>query len=199
MKIKLNLAVAPTTHERYALAWSAPVALVALAVMVWLVLSAMADLRATRGLAVRLADAERRGRELSQRETELRKSLDRPELGGTLREAQFVNSLILQKQLSLSGLTVRVADLLPPDARLSALALARSNNDSMVRFEVTSRNPQALEQFLSNLADSADFQDPIITSEGFERQASSPGEITLACSARYVGVREGGNPAASPK
>lgn len=192
MKIKLNLAVRPTVHERFALAWSLPTTLAALVVMVWLAHSALADLRDYRTLGAQLVEEQRRERELSQREAELRRGLDRPEFRATLREAQFVNSLIEKKHLSLSALAVRVADLLPPDARLSALALARSDNDSAVRFEVTGKSAEALETFLGNLANSPDFEDPAITSEGFQQQGSTTGEVTVACMARYIGARDDG-------
>jgi hypothetical protein len=195
MKIRVNLAVRPTVHERFALAWSLPTALAALVVMVWLAHSALADLRDYRALEAQLVEAQRREGELSRRDVELRRGLDRPEFRATLREAQFVNSLIAKKQLSLSALAVRVADLLPPDARLSALALARSDNDSAVRFEVTGKSAEALETFLGNLANSPDFEDPVITSEGFEQQGSTAGEVTVTCTARYVGARDGGKPA----
>lgn len=199
MKIKLNLGVAATVRERFALAWSAPTALVALAIAVWLTFSALADLRATRGVEAKLVDAERREKELSQRELELRRSLERPEFRGTIGEAQFVNSLIETKRVLLSELAVKVAGLLPPEARLSALALTRSENDSAVRFEVAGKNAQALETFLGNLADSPDFEDAVITSEGFQRQNSTTGEVTVACSARYIGARGSGKAATTGK
>ena len=199
MKIKLNLAVAASARERFALTWSAPTALVGLAIAVWLMFSALAALRSTRGVEAKLVEAERREKELSQRELELRRSLERPEFRGTLGEAQFVNSLIETKRLFLSEVALKVADILPPEARLSALALARSENDSIVRFEVAGKNAQALESFLGNLADSPDFEDAVITSEGFQRQSSATGEVTVACSARYVGARESGKQAATGK
>ncbi len=199
MKIKLNLAVAATARERFALAWSAPTVLVGLVIAVWLTFSALAALRSTRGVEAKLVEAERREKELSQRELELRRDLERPEFRGTLGEAQFVNSLIETKRLFLSEVAVKVADLLPPEARLSALAMARSENDSAVRFEVTGRNAQALEAFLGNLADSPDFEDAVITSEGFQRQTTATGEVTVACSARYVGAGESSKQATTGK
>jgi|GEM_PF-432077 len=196
MKIKLNLAVAPTLRERYALAWAVPTTIVALAVMVWLAHSTWADVRQARGLEVKLAGAGQREQKLIQREMELRRDFDQPDIRSLLEKTQFINGLIDKKRLSFTVLVMKVADLLPPDARLSGVALARSGDGSAVRFQVNSKAPQPLETFLANLAKSPDFADPVVTSEGFEQPqaatgAAAAGEVTVTCTARYVGPQGG--------
>lgn len=191
MKITLNLAVAPTLRERYALAWAVPTTIVALVVMVWLAHSTWANVRRARGLEAKLADAQQREQKLTQREMELRRDFDRPDIRGLLEKTQLINGLIDKKRLSFTALVMNVADLLPPDARLSGVALARSGDGSAVRFQVNSKAPQPLETFLANLAKSPDFADPVVTSEGFEQPqgatGASTGEVTVTCTARYIG------------
>ena len=188
MRISLNLAVPPKWRERYALAWSAPAALVGLIVLVVLIHFALADYREYQGLRAELADPTHREERLRQKEAQLKNDLTRPEFRGTLRAAQFVNQLIEQRQFSASGLTLEVVRLLPVGARLTGLEVSRSGVSSSVRFHVTGKDEEALESFVSNLEDSADFTDVAVTGEGFEQgQGSLPGEVNVSCTARYLG------------
>lgn len=191
MKITLNLAVAPTLRERYALAWAVPTTIVAVAVMVWLAHSTWVDVRGARGLEVKLVDAQQREQKLNQREMDLRRDFERPDTRSLLEKAQFINGLIDKKRLSFTALAMKVAGLLPPDARLSGVALLRSGDSSTVRFQVNGKTPQALETFLANLAASSDFAEPVVTSEGFEQPqgttGAAAGEVTVTCTARYIG------------
>src|SRR6266566_1508601 len=152
MKITLNLAVSPSFREQHSLTWSAPTALVALAVLIVLAHSTVRDVRA-------------------------------------YRKAQLVNSLIEKKQISVSALAIEVADLLPPDARLVGLGVVRSDNGSFVKFQVNGRNAQALETFGNNVLDSPDFEDFVLGSVGFDLQGAAAGEVTVTCTARYVGPK----------
>ncbi len=121
MKITLNLAVSPSFREQHSLTWSAPTALVALAVLIVLAHSTVRDVRAYRKAEQDLVKPQRQERELIEREAVLRRGLERPESRATLLKAQLVNSLIEKKQISVSALAIEVADLLPPDARLVGL------------------------------------------------------------------------------
>ena len=189
MKITLNLAVSPSFREQHSLTWSAPTALVALAVLIVLVHSTVRDLRAYRKAEQDLVKPQRQERELVEREAGLRRGLERPESRATLRKAQLVNSLIEKKQVSVSALAIEVADLLPPEARLVGLAVVRSDNGSLVKFQVSGRNAQALETFGNNVLDSPDFEDFVLGSVGFDLQGAAAGEVTVTCTARYVGPR----------
>jgi hypothetical protein len=196
MKITLNLAVAPTLRERYALAWAVPTTAAALVVTVWLAHSIWVDMRDTRRLEPKVAETQRRERELTRREMDIRRDFERPDIRSLLEKTQFVNGLIDKKRLSFTALAMKVAGLLPPDARLSAVALSRSGDDSTVRFQVNGKTPEALETFLANLANSSDFADAVVTSEGFEQQqGTTAGEVTVACTARYIGARADVEPA----
>ena len=188
MKITLNLAVSPSFREQHSLTWSAPTALAALAVLIVLAHSTVRDLRAYRKAEQELVKPQRQERELVEREAGLRRGLERPESRATLRKAQLVNSLIEKKQTSVSALAIEVADLLPPDARLVGLGVVRSDNGSFVKFQVNGRNAQALETFGNNVLDSSDFEDFVLGSVGFGSQGAGAGEVTVTCTARYVGT-----------
>ena len=189
MKITLNLAVSPSFREQHSLTWSAPTALAALAVLIVLAHSTVRDLRAYRKAEQDLVKPQRQERELIEREAVLRRGLERPESRATLLKAQLVNSLIEKKQISVSALAIEVADLLPPDARLVGLGVVRSDNGSFVKFQVNGRNAQALETFGNNVLDSPDFEDLVLGSVGFDLQGAAAGEVTVTCTARYVGPR----------
>lgn len=193
MKITLNLAVAPSFRERYALAWSVPTALAGLVLMAVLAVSTVSAFRSYRRAEADLAGPAAENNRLAAREMELRRALDRPELRDKLAEAQSANALIEKKRLLLGALAAKVSGLLPPDARLKALALTRVDNNAVVRFEVNTRDPQAAETFLGNLTGSPDFVDATTTSEGMAESAQPGGEITLACTARYVGGETSGS------
>ena len=189
MKITLNLAVSPSFREQHSLTWSAPTALVALAVLIVLAHSTVRDLRAYRKAEQDLVKPQRQERELIEREAVLRRGLERPESRATLLKAQLVNSLIEKKHISVSALAIEVADLLPPDARLVGLGVVRSDNGSLVKFQVNGRNAQALEAFGNNVLDSPDFEDFVLGSWGFDLQGAGAGEVTVTCTARYVGPK----------
>jgi len=187
MRVTLNLSIAPSPRERYALAWAVPAVLVASAVLLFFVFSAVRNVRTSRSVHRSQAELQTRERQLRDRETALRRNLDQPQFRHVFREAEFVNGLIEERQFSLTELTVKVAKLLPPSVRLTGLALSRESGESILRFAVTGRNEEAVESFLSNLEDSPDFGDVTIRNQGLEEEGAGKGQVTLTCTARYLG------------
>jgi hypothetical protein len=186
MKIDFNLAVAPSPRERYALAWAAPTALVGLAALVLLSLSALRTYREYRKVGgaveeLRAQEAKSRGRE-----ADLRRDLEKPQLREIFRSVRFVNGLIDRKQSTVSELVERVAKLLPPQARLVGLELGESGGNPVVRMAVAGKSEQALEKFLSNVENSENFSEVAIISQGFAPEGSEGEPVRLACSARYL-------------
>ena len=189
MKLILNLSTAPSRHERYALAWAVPTAVVALAGLAFLSLLAVRDFREYRRVHRWVVETEQTEGQLRSQEMALRRELERPQLQQIYRQVQFVNSLIDQKRFSLTELTEKVSKLLPGEVRLTGLVLSRGEKESVVRFTVAGNNEEAVEKFLSNLEDSADFADVAILSQGFSQEGAGQGPVTIACAARYVGGR----------
>lgn len=189
MKLTLNLSTAPSRHERYALAWAVPTAVVALAGLVLLTLHAVRNFREYRAVHRQLRETEQIEARLRSQEMTLRHELEQPQLREVYRQVQFVNSLIEQKRFSLTQLTEKVSKLLPGEVRLTGLALSRTEQDPVVRFTVAGNSEEAVETFLSNLEDSADFAEVAILNQGFAQQGAGQGPVTIACAARYVGGR----------
>jgi hypothetical protein len=189
MKLTLNLSTTPSPHERYALAGAVPTAVIALAGLVLLSLLAGRDFREYRSVHRSVLEVQQTEAGLRAQEMALRRGLERPQLRQVYRQVHFVNSLIDQKQFSLTELTEKVSKLLPGEVRLTGLALSRGEKDPVVRFTVAGNNEEAVETFLSNLEDSADFADVAILNQGFAQEGAGQGPVTIACAARYVGGR----------
>ncbi len=187
MKVYLNLAVATSRRERYALAWAVPTCAIALLVFVYLAGSAIRDFGHLRRVRHSLTGAQSKDSNLRARETELRLQLARPQFREMIHETEFVNHLISQRQFSLTELTIRVSKLLPADVKLSGLGLAGSDSQPEVRFAVLGKSEKAVESFLSNLEDAKDFSNVTIKNQGFQGgEAGGPEQVALTCTARYA-------------
>ena len=188
MKVYLNLAVAPDRRERYALAWAFPTLAVAFLALLWLVATAIRDVRRSHQMQQSLAATRSQDAALRVKEAGLQQQIDRPEFRSMIEKTEFVNQLISRRQFSLTDLTFKVSKLLPPSARLDGLALASSAGaQPEVQFAVMGKDEEAVETFLSNLEGSADFSDVVIKSQGFRGGGGSgPQQIALVCTAKYV-------------
>jgi len=189
MKLTLNLSTTPSPHERYALAWAIPTAVIALAGLVLLSLLAVRNFREYRSVHRSVLESEQTEARLRTQEMALRRDLEQPQLQEVYRQAQFVNALIDQKQFSLTELTEKVSKLLPGDVRLTSLAFSRAEKDPVVRFTVAGNDEEAVETFLSRLEDSADFADVAILNQGFGQEGAGGGPVIITCVARYAGGR----------
>ncbi len=187
MKVSLNLATLATPRERYALAWSIPVALLGIAGLLALSHSAILNFREYRKMEKTLEGLNQQEQVLKNREAGLRNDLDQPQQRALFQKARFINDLIEQKQLSLPALTQRVSKLLPDSVRLTSLSVAHEKNEIGVRFAVIGHDVEGLEKFISNLEDAPDFQDLTVTNQSSQGAAASGGLVGIACSARYVG------------
>jgi Tfp pilus assembly protein PilN len=194
MKITLNLSPAASARDRYALAWAVPATLVGLAALVLLCRASLREYRDYRGMQQQLTEVERRAAELRNQEAGIRRKLEDPGYRELLRRAKFVNALIDQRKLSLTVLSARLAGLLPEDAHLTGLALAppkKAEDGDMVRIGITARGEDAIETFINDLEDSADFKDVSITNQGFQEESSQANQVNIICTARYLpGVEE---------
>ena len=190
MKISLNLAIAPTPHERYALAWAIPTGVLAAAGLVLLSMLALRNFREYRRAHQARAELQQVETKMLEHEAALKRDLGRPQLDAMFRQAQFVNGVIDQKQFSLAELTQKVTKLLPGQARLDALALTHAGKNPAVRLSVAGNRDEDIEEFLENLEDSSDFTDVSVLSQGVAVEAEEGGgkaPVTVVCTARYVG------------
>ncbi|MBZ5544711.1 MAG: hypothetical protein LAO07_13690 [Acidobacteriia bacterium] len=188
MKITLNLSTMPGARERYALAWGIPTAVVGLAALVLLSVATVRNFRQYRAVRRSVGELQQAEAAVRGQEMALRKDLERSELRDMYRQAQFVNALIDRKQFSTSVFLEKVTPLLPADVRLSAMGLTYSSKGAGVRFVVGGSSEEAVEKFLANLEDSADFADVAILNQGFAQGGTENEPVTISCSARYLGV-----------
>ena len=191
MKVTLNLSLSQSFRQRHRLAWSLPVVLIALALLGRLALSIQDDWHQYRTVRDAVAREQGRLNQLAAREAGLRQKLDLPESRSLLRQVQFVNLLIDERQLSFSELAAKVTALLPPQARLAALSMPDSSGDPLVHFGIEGTTEDAVESFLNNLEESPDFSDVTVTNQGFEEKGGGA-PVSITCTARYIGGRTGG-------
>lgn len=189
MKITLNLSPSASVRDRVALAWAIPATLAGLLALVVLGRASVHEYRDYRGIQQQLAALQSRAVGLRNQEAAIRKQLEDPAYRELLRRAKFVNTLIDQRELSLSELSARVAGLLPEDAQLTALALSspkRPGEDYMVRMGINARGEDAIQTFINDLEDAPDFKDVSILNQGFQEEAALGPQVSIVCTARYL-------------
>jgi len=186
MKISLNLSYAESLHDRYALAWAIPATVVGVVGALVLGVYTLRESRGLREVRRQAAEVERRGDTLRLEEASLRRELESPQHRELLTKARFVNALIDQKHLSLTGLAARLTEFMPENARLTALELASKEGDNTLRMMVTAKSEEAVEALLGGLKDAPDFKNVSITNEGFQEESANPAEVRIACTARYL-------------
>lgn len=190
MKIDLNLGVHQSAHERYALYWAIPAALASLVALAYLTSVALRNIRLYHEVSQSVAECQAQQNLLRAREMASIRRLQQPEFQGVLRQASYVNSLIDQRRLSLTGLTAKITELLPPDVHLTSLALTLGSEGPLVRMTVESSSQEQVIAFVENLEESPDFADPVISSEDPGREGVAPptaGEARMVCAALYKG------------
>ena len=102
MRVKLNLAVSPSRRERYAVAWTVPLALVALAGLAFLCRTTAREFTEYRNVHRERVRLEDRENALLKAEGDLVKDFEQPDFRGVSHQAQFVNALIEKKRLTLT-------------------------------------------------------------------------------------------------
>jgi len=182
----LNLAIPPSAHERYALWWAVPATLLGIGGLAFILVFSLRSYRAFKAVQKSFVELQYRDNAVGVRELALRRQLDDRESRRVLDDVKFVNDLIEQKRVSLTGLAADITELIPDNVRLSALAMAPDGQEMALRFVITAKDATAVERFLSNLEDSPHFKDVAIINEGFE-EASTTSELeNIACTAHYL-------------
>ena len=186
MRVTLNLAIPPSARERYALLWAIPATLLGIAGLVLIILSSLRSYRQYQVVHASVVRYQERENALRAQDMALRRVLEEPASRRLLNDVQFVNALIEGKQVSLTGLTADITELIPDDVRLSSLAMAPDGHELGLRFVITGKNAEAVERFLSNLEDSPHFKDVAIISGGLEETGANTELENIACTAHYV-------------
>jgi len=190
VKVNVNLARAQGFRQRHLVAWSVPALAIAVILMLRMIVGAELDWRQYRSVRASADKEAGRQMDLLTREAALHRKLDEPDNRALLNEVHFINELIDQRRLSFGELTDKVTALLPPQARLAGLSMPDASGDPLVHFAIEGASEEPVETFLTNLENSPDFKDLIITNQGFEEKESGAGApVSITCNARYVGGR----------
>jgi Tfp pilus assembly protein PilN len=186
MRVVLNLAIPPSAQERYALLWAIPATLLGVTGLTLILMFSLRSYREYKVVKKSVDELQERDNAVRAQELAVRRQLDDPESRRVLDDVKFVNDLIEQKRVSLTGLAADITELIPDNVRLSALAMAPDGQELALRFVITGKDAKAIERFLTNLEDSPHFKDVAIINEGFE-EASTTSELeNIACTAHYL-------------
>jgi hypothetical protein len=189
MRITLNLSLPESLRDRYALAWAIPATVLGIIVLILLGRSSVHEYRNYQGIQRQLAEVQSRSEELTREEASIRNKFEDPASRQLLVQAKFVNALIDQKELSLTQVTARVAGLLPENAQLTGLGLTspkKPGDDYVVRLGIDASSEDAVETFINDLEDSADFKDVSIINQGFQEDTPQGEQVSVVCTARYL-------------
>jgi Tfp pilus assembly protein PilN len=186
MRVVLNLAALPSRRERYAFAWTLPVIVLGAVGLIYLAVFSVRNFQEYRRVQNDIVALQNQNSRLSLQEANLKRSVERPEDRMISRQAQYINSLIEAKKISVADLTLKVSKLMPETAHLATLSLGQGEGP-FVQFSVIGKDEEALEDFLTALEDSPDFGDVAVESEGIQSQGDQSVPMTIKCTARYVG------------
>lgn len=187
MKVTLNLASLPSRRERYALAWAVPLAILGAVALGYIIYFGVGNIREYRRVQKDILQVQNQNADLARQVSDLRRAAQQPDYQAVTGEAQYLNSLIEAKKISVADLVTRVGELMPDDVRLAGMSM-RNAKGVQVSFSVIGKDEDALEKFLTALEDSPDFQDISVSSEGFKGQGDTDNSISISCTATYVGT-----------
>lgn len=186
MKLALNLAIAPSTRERYAAYWAIPATLLGIVGLVFLVVFTLRSFRAYKSVEKSVAECQQQVNTVEGREMALRRRLEEPQAQQLVKNAQFINGLINDRRFGMSDLAADLARLMPAEVCLTGLSAVPEGQSVAVKFIVTGKSDKAIEVFLSNLEDSPRFKDVAIINQGFEQQGEASELENIACTTRYL-------------
>lgn len=187
MKVTVNLARPEKFAERAVLLWAPPLLLVGAALLAFLIFNSARSFIAYRKADRAVVRYQSEVRELQAREARVNALLHQPDTLKLYSQINFLNSLIEQKKLSLSGLTLDVAKLLPEQARITGLGLAETAKGPVVQISVEGSADVVTGVFLSNLEASPEFDGVTVIDQSFGTENQSSNDVLLTCSARYIG------------
>lgn len=195
MKIRVNLARPEKFAERAVFLWAPPLALIGAALLVFLIFSSARSFIEYRKADRAVIRYQAEVGEIQAQRARVDALLHRPDTLKLYSQINFLNSLIEQKKLSLSGLTLDVAKLLPEQARITGLGLAETARGPVVQISVEGSADVVTGAFLSNLEASPEFDGVTVIDQSFGADNQPSNDVLLTCSARYIGPRAPGREA----
>ncbi|MGH9345397.1 MAG: hypothetical protein ACRD19_16745, partial [Terriglobia bacterium] len=187
VKVRVNLAQPEKWRERTVYLWAPILILGGSVLLVYLVLVSARQFAEYRKVDRTVSRYEAEVQETQAKEVRLTSVLRQPETLKLYAQINFLNSLIEQKKVSLSGLTLEVAKLLPSQVRITGLALAGTTKGPVIEISVEGAVNQVTGTFLNNLEASPDFEGVTVLDQSFGAENQPGNLVSLTCSARYIG------------
>ena len=186
MKIPLNLALQPYENMRplYLAVGMAAAVLVGLASLVlW---KDWQNRDETRLVTEQIRLLQRESAALQEKQQELERWLQMPEVQQIRDRAAFLNSLILRKSLSWTQIFMELEKILPAQARITAIRPSMNQlQQAELSLTVAAVEMGPLVAFLKNLESSSRFGSPVVDAQRFPTDRSADRNIQLDLSARY--------------
>ncbi|MGH9407535.1 MAG: hypothetical protein ACRD3D_17075 [Terriglobia bacterium] len=187
MRIRVNLAQPESRAERMVYLWAPLAVLVALALFARFSYVTGKQVIEYRNVHRSVLRYQAETREIRTNEERLSARLRQPATLELYAQTNFLNALIDQKKVPLSGLTLAIAKLLPEQVRITGLSLSGGAGAPVVEVSVEGALDQVTGNFLDHLEKSPDFESVTVMNQAFESQKQQRDLVSLTCSARYVG------------
>lgn len=187
MKVRINLAQPASWRERTVYLWAPVLILCAGALLAFLCFVSGREFLEYRKVDRAVLRYQAEIQETQAQEARLGAVLRLPETLKLYAQINFLNGLIEQKRLSLSGLTLEVAKLLPDQVRITGLALGETTKGPVIEISVEGAPRQVTGAFLNNLEGSPDFDGVTVVNQSFADETQQANLVSLTCSARYIG------------
>lgn len=187
MNIRVNLAERESRTERTVYLWASVGVLLGAALLIHFFFVAGRQVKEYEKVHRAVLQYQAESREFETKENSLRAVLRQPATLKLYSQINFLNSLIEERKVSLSGLTLEVSKLLPDQVRITGLSLADAAGGPVVEISVEGSVRQVTGVFLNNLEASPDFDAVTVLDQAFETQSEPGNLVSLTCSARYIG------------
>ena len=182
-----NLARDPFVNQRPLVRASAALALIAVVLTGWNVVSYLRAGSGAEAMATEIARLERESAEARSRLATLERDLARLDLAAFNRRAEFVNDRIRERSFSWNLLFTRLAEALPRGVRLASVSPHFGEDapgDAVVelRLRGEAEDGEALLEFVDSLFEHPAFDRPDLNREG----QSDSGTTSFDLSVRYL-------------
>ncbi|MGH9327784.1 MAG: hypothetical protein ACRD2B_14035 [Terriglobia bacterium] len=190
MKIDLNLAQPESRLGRWLFLWAPALIVLTLVLLIRVLMVAQHEFAVYRRTHASVLRYQAETGEMERKAAQARRLLGQAPTLKLYRQIGFLNTLIKQKRVSLSELTLEVTHLLPKQTRLATLSLAETEKGPVVELSVEGNGDKVVNVFLSRLESSPDFDAVTVTDQTFASQPQDKGLVILTCSAHYVGEQQ---------
>ena len=165
MRIAINLASRPYQDERrFYRNWGSALAAMILLTAFMIFISVRHHTNSQRQWA-QARDAEGKLTELKKEETQARQILAQPENRGTRDRSYFLNTAIVRKSFSWTGLMEDMERVMPAGLRVVSIAPGIDRNHFVLKLQVEGQRRETAVELLRNMEKSPHFRSPKLSVE----------------------------------